>query len=62
MTDVHLKHIIKEYLGDINEFLKEKDLENFKQLESSQKDQKNTKEDKKEKKSFYKQFSFKISV
>jgi len=31
---------IKEYLGDINEFLKEKDLENFKQLETSQAKQK----------------------
>ena len=31
---------IKEYLGDINEFLKEKDLENFKQLETSQSKQK----------------------
>jgi len=37
---------IKEYIGDIDTFLSEKDLENFKQLESSQKDQKNTKEDK----------------
>ena len=39
---------IKEYIGDINTFLSEKDLENFKQLESSQKDQKNTKQDKTE--------------
>ena len=31
---------IKEYLGDINEFLKEKDLENFKELETSQAKQK----------------------
>ena len=37
---------IKEYIGDIDTFLSEKDLENFKQLESSQKDQKNTKQDK----------------
>jgi len=37
---------IKEYIGDIDTFLSEKDLENFKQLESSQKDQKNIKEDK----------------
>ena len=37
---------IKEYIGDINTFLSEKDLENFKQLESSQKEQKNTKQDK----------------
>ena len=34
------KRNIKEYLGDINEFLKEKDLENFKQLETSQAKQK----------------------
>ena len=31
---------IKEYFGDINTFLSEKDLDNFKQLEASQKDQK----------------------
>ena len=31
---------IREYLGDINDFLKEKDLENFKQLETSQLKQK----------------------
>ena len=31
---------IKEYLGDINDFLKEKDLKNFKQLETSQLKQK----------------------
>lgn len=37
---------IKEYIGDINTFLSEKDLENFKQLESSQREQKNTKQDK----------------
>jgi ATP-binding cassette subfamily F protein 3 len=37
---------IKEYIGDIDTFLSEKDLENFKQLESSQKEQKNTKQDK----------------
>ena len=37
---------IKEYIGDIDTFLEEKDLENFKQLESSQKDQKNSKQDK----------------
>ena len=36
---------IKEYLGDINDFLKEKDLENFKELETSQAKQKQ-KEDK----------------
>tara|TARA_B100000579_G_scaffold318478_1_gene267981 strand:- start:314 stop:847 length:534 start_codon:yes stop_codon:yes gene_type:complete len=39
---------IKEYFGDINNFLVEKDLENFKQLETSQKDQKNTSKDKSE--------------
>ena len=39
---------IKEYIGDIDMFLSEKDLENFKQLESSQKEQKNTKQDKSE--------------
>jgi len=39
---------IKEYIGDIDTFLSEKDLENFKQLESSQKEQKNTKQDKSE--------------
>jgi ATP-binding cassette subfamily F protein 3 len=44
---------IKEYIGDINTFLSEKDLENFKQLESSQKDQKNTKQDKSEEKLSY---------
>ena len=37
---------IKEYVGDIDTFLSEKDLENFKELESSQKDQKKTKQDK----------------
>ena len=37
---------IKEYIGDIDTFLEEKDLENFKQLESSQKEQKHTKQDK----------------
>jgi ATP-binding cassette subfamily F protein 3 len=37
---------IKEYIGDIDTFLEEKDLENFKQLESSQKEQKNTNQDK----------------
>jgi ATP-binding cassette subfamily F protein 3 len=39
---------IKEYIGDIDTFLSEKDLENFKQLESSQKEQKKTKQDKSE--------------
>jgi ATP-binding cassette subfamily F protein 3 len=39
---------IKEYIGDIDTFLSEKDLENFKQLESSQKEQKQTKQDKSE--------------
>ena len=37
---------IKEYFGDIDTFLSEKDLENFKELESSQKDQKKIKQDK----------------
>ena len=37
---------IKEYIGDIDTFLQEKDLENFKQLESSQIEQKNIKQDK----------------
>ena len=37
---------IKEYIGDIDTFLSEKDLENFKQLESSQKNQKIIKQDK----------------
>ena len=39
---------IKEYVGDIDTFLSEKDLENFKELESSQKEQKKTKKDKKD--------------
>ena len=39
---------IKEYVGDIDTFLEEKDLENFKELESSQKEQKKTKQDKKD--------------
>ena len=34
---------IKEYLGDINHFLKEKKIENFKELEASQLKQKNKK-------------------
>ena len=46
---------IKEYIGDIDTFLSEKDLENFKQLESSQKDQKNTKQDKSEERSTFKE-------
>ena len=37
---------IKEYIGDIDAFLAEKDLKDFKQLESSQKQQKHTKQDK----------------
>lgn len=44
---------IKEYIGDIDTFLSEKDLVNFKQLESSQKDQKNIKEDKTEERLTY---------
>ncbi len=39
---------IKEYIGDIDMFLAEKEFVNFKQLESSQKEQKNTKQDKSE--------------
>ena len=39
---------IKEYVGDIDTFLSEKDLENFKELESSQKEQKKKKQDKSE--------------
>ena len=39
---------IKEYLGDINDFLKERELQNFKQLETSQAKQKQ-KEQKKQK-------------
>jgi len=39
---------IKEYVGDIDTFLSEKDLENFKELESSQKEQKKTKQNKKD--------------
>jgi len=48
------KRNIKEHLGDINEFLKEKDLENFKQLESSQlkQKQKGVKEDSEQKISY----------
>ena len=46
---------IKEYIGDIDTFLSEKDLENFKQLESSQKDQKNTKQDKSDERSTFKE-------
>ena len=37
---------IKEYIGDIDTFLSEKDLENFNQLESSQLNQKDIKQDK----------------
>ena len=41
------------HIGDINTFLAEKDLENFKQLESSQKNQKNIKKDKIQKRLSY---------
>tara|TARA_B110000438_G_scaffold126573_1_gene123079 strand:+ start:133 stop:2070 length:1938 start_codon:yes stop_codon:yes gene_type:complete len=45
---------IKEYIGDINAFLSEKEMSNFKQLESSQKDQKIVDKDKnKEQKSYH---------
>lgn len=37
---------IKEYIGDIDVFLQEKDLESFKELESSQKAQQNSKQEK----------------
>ena len=46
---------IKDYIGDIDTFLSEKDLENFKQLESSQKDQKNIKQDKSDERSSFKE-------
>ena len=46
---------IKEYIGDIDTFLSEKDIENFKQLESSQKDQKNIKQDKSDERSSFKE-------
>ena len=54
---IHTKNI-KEYIGDIDTFLSEKDLENFKQLESSQKEQKNIKQDKLEERSSYLQKKF----
>ena len=44
---------IKEYVGDINTFLSEKELDNFKQLETSQKDQKVVKKEKKKEKTSY---------
>ena len=44
---------IKEYTGDINAFLSEKELDNFKQLETSQKDQKIVIKDKKIEKDSY---------
>ena len=54
---------IKEYIGDIDTFLEEKDLENFKQLESSQKEQKNIKQDKSDEKlSYNEQKSYKKKI
>jgi len=44
---------IKEYIGDIDTFLSEKDFESFKELESSQKEQKIIKQDKSESRSCY---------
>ena len=44
---------IKEYIGDIDTFLSEKDLENFKQLESSQLNQKDIKQDKSNQQLFF---------
>ena len=44
---------IKEYIGDIDTFLSEKDLENFKQLESSQLNQKDIKQDKSKQQLFF---------
>ncbi len=54
---------IKEYVGDINTFLSEKELDNFKQLETSQKDQKIViKEKSKEKKSYKNQKILKSNI
>ncbi len=44
---------IKEYIGDINTFLAEKEISDFKQLESSQKDQKIVNKDKKNEQTSY---------
>ena len=44
---------IKEYIGDINTFLAEKEMSDFKQLESSQKDQKIVNKDKKNEQTSY---------
>ena len=46
-------HNIKEYIGDIDMFLSEKDLESFKELEISQNKQKDIKQDKSERQISY---------
>ena len=46
-------HNIKEYIGDIDTFLSEKDLESFKELEISQNKQKDIKQDKSERQISY---------
>ncbi len=46
-------HNIKEYIGDIDTFLSEKDLESFKELEISQNNQKDIKQDKSERQISY---------
>ena len=46
-------HNIKEYIGDIDSFLSEKDLESFKELEISQNKQKDIKQDKSERQISY---------
>jgi ATP-binding cassette subfamily F protein 3 len=54
---------IKEYIGDINTFLSEKEMSNFKQLESSQKDQKIVDKDKnKEQKSYHDKKNHKSNI
>ena len=54
---------IKEYIGDINAFLSEKEMSNFKQLESSQKDQKIVDKDKnKEQKSYHDKKNHKSNI
>ena len=54
---------IKEYIGDINAFLSEKEMSTFKQLESSQKDQKIVDKDKnKEQKSYHDKKNHKSNI
>jgi ATP-binding cassette subfamily F protein 3 len=54
---------IKEYIGDINTFLSEKEMSTFKQLESSQKDQKIVDKDKnKEQKSYHDKKNHKSNI